>query len=266
MVYLGWAWLFWTMVVFSGKNVWSFPNSALFLVGGLSPLLAGLGLLGLTEGREGFRRLWVRMRAARRIRVAWWLVLVGFYPLLNLLTALILKLSGVSEAPLELMPIDHLSNPAAWVSLVAFSLLFPLPEEIGLRGYWLDRLQERWSALGASLILGVTWASWHIPLFLMEGYYSQATFDPELVPFLVNVVASSVLITWVYNNTGRSVLAAIVFHFMGNFTGEVMGIKSGLFLYSVGMSTLVALLVVAYWGGDTLVRAKETRTLIGQRR
>jgi membrane protease YdiL (CAAX protease family) len=84
--------------------------------------------------------------------------------------------------------------------LVSVTLIFPFIEEIGLRGYWLDRLQTGFTALSASLILGVVWAFWHMPLFFMEGYYSEVTFNPELVPFVVSIILGSVIVTWVYNN------------------------------------------------------------------
>ena len=47
----------------------------------------------------------------------------------------------------------------------------PLPEEIGWRGYLLDRLQERWNALTASLVLGLVCWTWHLPLFVLPGYF-----------------------------------------------------------------------------------------------
>jgi uncharacterized protein len=82
-------------------------------------------------------------------------------------------------------------------------------EEIGWTGYVNDPLQERWNALKAWIILGIIWSVWHITLWL------QAHYTPIWVAgqFGTSVVLR-VLIIWIYNNTGRSVFAAILFcHF-----------------------------------------------------
>lgn len=87
---------------------------------------------------------------------------------------------GVTSNPLELVSLDRLIDPGSLIALVGFAFLIPVVEEVGLRGYWFDRLQARWSALVASLILGLTWATWHVPLTLMTGYFGETTFQPEL--------------------------------------------------------------------------------------
>jgi membrane protease YdiL (CAAX protease family) len=254
VVYLGWAYLFWGIVVGSGASVWSFPNVVFLVVGGASPLLAGVGLTWLTRGRAGLADLWRRLVDVRRISPRWWVGLLLFYPVFNLTLAGLAVLAGVTADPLEVISPVRLFDPLGLFGLLAFSLLLPLPEEVGLRGYWLDRLQERWSALVASLVLGVTWAAWHVPLLFMEGYYSSTTFQPEPLPFLGSIAFGAVLVTWVYNNTGRSVLAAVLFHFAGNFTGEVAGLAPDLYGYSFVATALVAGAVTAWWGADTLSR------------
>src|SRR5215211_4092979 len=100
------------------------------------------------------------------------------------------------------------------ITLVFF--IFPgsaLGEEIGWRGYALPRLQYRRSALSASLILGVIWAFYHLPLF----FTGQAFRSPSLlVPFVVSGLALSVILTWVYNSTGGSLLLVVLLHATAN--------------------------------------------------
>lgn len=67
LLYLGWTYLFWIPIVVSGEPVWSVPNVVLLLAGGLSPLLAGLGLSWLTQGRAGYRDLRRRLAEPGRI-------------------------------------------------------------------------------------------------------------------------------------------------------------------------------------------------------
>jgi membrane protease YdiL (CAAX protease family) len=82
----------------------------------------------------------------------------------------------------------------------------PVPEELGWRGCALDRLQERDSALISSLIIGGTWALWHLPLFFIAGTYQHGlgVGTPAFWLFMVTKFPDSILMTWIYNNTRRS--------------------------------------------------------------
>ena len=92
----------------------------------------------------------------------------------------------------------------------------PLLEEAGWRGFALPVLQGRLSAITSSLILGLAWGAWHLPLIVS---YS----DPVLGYFLL-IVANTILITWVFNNTGGSLLLAMLFHASLNVSFNVLGI------------------------------------------
>ena len=252
VLYLGWAYLFWIPIVRSGESVWAVPNVALLLIGGTSPLLAGLSLLWLTDGRAGYRDLFRRLTSIRRIRPRWWLVILLFYPAFNVLVAGAVRLLGISAAPLEFADLGRLLDPISVTILLAVSLLFPAVEEIGLRGYWFDQLQARWSALLASLILGIVWAAWHVPLLYMVGYYEGTTFDPEAWWFLPSIVLTAIVGTWVYNNTRRSVLAVIGFHFAGNVTGELAGFSPGVQPFALIGLVVVTVVLVLGWGPRSL--------------
>ncbi|MGN6089430.1 MAG: CPBP family intramembrane glutamic endopeptidase [Actinomycetales bacterium] len=102
-----------------------------------------------------------------------------------------------------------LSGPAALVYFGYGIGLWLLTEEAGWRGAILPRLQQRLSPLAASLVLGVIWAGWHVPLLLAPGERDSGL---PLLPFAVLVVAASVLITALVNAARGSVLVAAVFH------------------------------------------------------
>ena len=84
-----------------------------------------------------------------------------------------------------------------------------LCEEFGWRGYALPALQERYSWRVASLILGVIWGLWHLPLFYIAN---TAQSHIPFALFMVNTVALSVLFAWLFNRTKGSVLPALVLH------------------------------------------------------
>ncbi len=146
------------------------------------------------------------------------------------------------------------------VPFVAHVLVYgPIPEELGWRGYVLDRLQERWNALTSSIVLGALWALFHFPLFLIRDanpHYTQGVWSPWFWQFMIGIIPSAVIYTWIFNNTRRSTLAAILFHFATNLTYLFANTTASTNLYSTLLLIVAAVTVVAFWGADTLTRAK----------
>src|SRR5215210_8461732 len=112
------------------------------------------------------------------------------------------------------------------------------------------------SALPASLILGVIWGFYHLPLF----FTGQAFRSPSLfVPFLISTIALSVILTWVYNSTGGSLLLVVLLHATANLPLtlllEPLGSRAMLpFLLYVGLMVVAAIVVVIVAGPKHLSR------------
>jgi membrane protease YdiL (CAAX protease family) len=243
LIYLGWAYLFWSPLLASDASVWSFPNLLLFLIGGASPLLAGVTLAGLEGGRQRLCELGWRLVDVRRIGPRWWAIVFFFWPAFDLLMAGAALALGVSDRPLGLAW-DVVTTPRTLAFLLLLSFVFPAVEEIGLRGYWLDELQKRFDPAVAGLIDGATWAAWHTPFVWFPGYYANTTFRPELWWWLPSIVLHTLLIVWVYNGTNRSILAVLLFHGMMNFTGEFLGLAPEMFPFMLAGTFLV---VSRFW-------------------
>jgi membrane protease YdiL (CAAX protease family) len=144
------------------------------------------------------------------------------------------------------------------VIMLAFSI-FPgsaLGEEIGWRGYALPRLQAGRSALRASLILGVVWSFYHLPLF----FVGQAARPPSLfIPFVISTIALSVILGWVCNGTEGSLLMVVLIHAAFNLPLTLMiqplGSQGTLpFLLWCGLVVVVAIVVVIVAGPAHLSR------------
>lgn len=243
VLYLGWSYLWWSPILASDTSVWSGTNLVLFLVGGASPLLAGVTMAWLTGGPERVRDLWRRLVDVRRIRGRWWLFLLGFWLVFNLTMAGIAVALGISDQPLD-VAWGLASDPAGLGFLLLLSFVFPAVEEVGLRGYWLDRLQERFTPTVAGLVNGSTWAVWHAPFVLFPGYYDNTTFDPQLTWWLPMIVSETLLFVWLYNRTNRSILAVLVLHGMMNLTGEFLGIAPDMYPFVLTGHVLAAVAAV----------------------
>jgi membrane protease YdiL (CAAX protease family) len=248
---LGWSWLFWIPIVLFGINITLSPGGLIFAIGGLGPVLSAIILTLATRSREKWQDYWRRVIDFKRISLKWYAVIFLLAPLYSVLALLTGYLIRGRIPPLE-TAVSYLNSPLTILPFVLFTLFYgPLPEELGWRGYVLDRLQGKWNALVSSLILGVIWSLWHAPMFFMRGSLQSEVFPLNSVSFWLamgpGILAEAVIMTWIYNNTQRSTLSAILFHFMMNFTGEFLRLPSDFKNYQFLWLSVIAILVVLVW-------------------
>jgi uncharacterized protein len=251
----GWTWTFWGVASLWGRSVWDMPAVLFFIAGGAGVFLGGVVMSRVTYGKAGLADLWRRLVDPARIGARWWAAVLLLYPALTCAAAALAFVLGASERPLDPdAAARRLADPANLLAMMGFILIIgPLPEEIGWRGYLLDRLQLRWNALAASLLLGSIWWTWHLPLFVLPGYFDAFGRDaPSPLDLLYGIIPSAVLYTWVYNNTARSVLAVVLLHFAQNFTGEFLGFADEARPVRLGLEWAAALAVLWWWGPATL--------------
>ena len=249
---LGWSCAFWAAsVAWSGGG--DPTRSPLFLLGGAGPFLAAVVLTQLRESPATRRDFWLRVVDPRRIRWPWWAVALLLHPALVAFAFATEVALGGSLPPLQVQP----DSVPAVLGLLFFVFWFgPLPEEIGWRGFSLDRLQAGRTALRASLILGAIWALWHLPLFWIPGTFQAGLGlgSPRSWIFLGSMLPLSVLMTWIYDNTTRSTLSAVLVHFSGNLCGALLPKTDRVAGLELAFLSLAALLVTGVWGARSLTR------------
>jgi uncharacterized protein len=121
----------------------------------------------------------------------------------------------------------------------------PLFEEPGWRGFALPRLQPLHGPLVGTLILGLLWALWHLPEFLVPAWaeWSGGSSFLAIIKFVVIAIAFAIVTTWVFNNTKGSVFMAILVHAsIDTFSLPVGGLGSP---SAVGNSVLLSFGVLA---------------------
>jgi uncharacterized protein len=171
------------------------------------PAVAAVICAAWLRGRAGLADLGRRLV---RWRVGWvWYVVIILAPLLfSLAAAGVAVLLGQSWATVQPIVLT-MSVPAILITFVLLVLTDGLGEEVGWRGYALPRLLERHGPIAASLILGVIWWVWHLPLVWTSGAALEG--DPVWL-LLADLLAKSLLFTWVFLRTSGSVLVAIMLH------------------------------------------------------
>lgn len=217
------------------------PVSALTF---FNPLLAALIL---TPGLAGKKALFLRSFDAAKIKdKRWYIPTLLLAPLISLLVYFTMRLTGM---PLPDPKISLLSIPL-YFALFFFGGIF---EEGGWMGYAYDPLENRWGALKAALILGLVWVAIHlIPDMQMDRGLSWIFWHR------LGTLASRVLMVWIYNNTGKSVFAMVLYHVMLNM-GWALFPNNGSH-YNPFLTTLFTLIPVAFvllfWDPKTLTRFK----------
>jgi membrane protease YdiL (CAAX protease family) len=224
----------------------------LFLVGGFVPSLLGIFLTRKKEGLSGLRQLGQRIIQFnfgwRWYGVTFLIIIAGTAGQLTINKLLGNTFNG------------HLFL-AQLGSFLPLLIIGPLSEEIGWRGYALEKLQTRWNALTSSLIVGVVWALWHLPLFMMLGASYHESGDP-FIGFMIKMTASSILYTWLYNNTKHSLWSAILLHWLYTCAFQVMSsgvTRSPLYNWLESLPyVIMAAIVVLIWKPQTLSRSQKS--------
>lgn len=254
-----WTWLIWGAGILMGITADSGEGLIVALLGVIGPMVTGIGFTYLTRDQEGRRDYWKRIVDFKRIPAKWYLVIFLFAPVLNILAALLDKLAGGSGAGWGETLMNAATNPFSLFMSFLFASFIPFIEELGWRGYVLDRLQEKYSALISSLILGVVWSLWHLPLFFVPGTYQAGlgVGTPAFWLFFAGIVPLTFVFTWIYNNTNRSTLAVILFHSMVNFTGELLTLSERADTYSILLWFVAAIGITVIWSSKTFTVCKE---------
>jgi len=157
-------------------------------------------------------------------------------------------LGGLPPGMIQLGQI--ITQPQMLLEIVINTFLIgALSEEIGWRGYALDKALERWSALRSSLVIGIFWFAWHLPLFTVPGTLQQqwGWFTPMFWVYLLTIVLLSILFTWISLHNRASVLSAVLLHFFYNFTlGLIVPFSDRMFFLQMILLSLVVAFIIRF--------------------
>ena len=231
-------------------DVQLFPGFKLFQAGLAMPMIAALILTTCEQGSAGIVALLRRTIDVGRIKPRiWFLPILLVYPSLGLINYWVLRLAGTEIPPPTFSPVGFLGY------CTVFFMTFA--EELGLTGYAIDPLQERHSALVTGLVLGLVWAGYHVPGFVISGYYTAGW----IAWHAIYTVATRVLFVWIYNNSGKSLFSMALCHWTFGLFWSFWpqdNLQKAVPFYKpqiTAAAAVVYVLVVVYlWGPKTLAR------------
>ena len=233
--------------------------SALLLLGTISPSLVALALTERAEGRAATQALLGRI-FVWQVSARWYVFAVAYMAAIKLSAALIHRVV-IGAWPRFGDEVWYLMAAA-----IAVSTGVQAGEEVGWRGYALPRLSARVGLAPASVILGVIWASWHLPLFFFPA---SDTLGQSFPLYLVQVTALSVAVAWLYWRTGGSLLLVMLLHAAVNNTKDIVpsAVHGATNPFALSSSLVAWLSATLLWiaAGYFLARMRKITTLEEER-
>jgi membrane protease YdiL (CAAX protease family) len=234
---IGFSWIFWLLVIFINRN---YPelmflkevldNFAVFV-----PSIMGIFYVYLETGKEGMLKLLIK-GLKYKFELKYYLYLL-IMPAILSVTFVLSKMFFTINIEMSLF-----ENPKL-IPLVFIYIFFlggPLGEEFGWRGYALPKLNMIFKPLYSSLILGIIWSIWHLPLFYMQDTVQS---DINFLGYTLFTILITVIITIIFIKSGGSILAAILFHTLNNLSWGVFPL-----FYQTGPAVIVLILLILTTG------------------
>jgi membrane protease YdiL (CAAX protease family) len=256
LIAYGFTWVFWISEALASRGLLGSSVLVDFLLSPQNPAAWGpfVSAILLTfwyqrgKGVLGLLKKGVNYRFAKK----WWIPTILLCPLI------IGGSLGIAALAGENIPELYWITDPSLILVNFFVILFtggPLQEEFGWRGYALPRLQSRFNALVSSIIIGFMWGLWHLPYFFIG---TELTYAYGIIPQIITAILLSILLTWLFNNTGGSILVSLLFHNMFNLSNDMFPalktqLGSPLF---IAFFVTAAVLVVLVWGYKKMVRQK----------
>ena len=217
-VTFAYSWLLWLPSILSGLGV-EIPfdvtvyTAVMVPIGAFAPMLAALTLIFRERQREGVKAFF-RKAFEFKVKPLYYIIAFTLPIIIHALAHYLAPIMGLEVAN-TLFPTDLPVSPII-MAIPYFFLMLLIgggQEEFGWRGYAQQPMQERFGVVPASLLIGLIWGFWHLPLWVMPGD-GHSTYP--FIAFLIMTTSISIVYAWIFNSSGKKLIIAIIFHAMNN--------------------------------------------------
>jgi membrane protease YdiL (CAAX protease family) len=239
------SWIIWIPLTLAHFGIGPFKiaedlSSIIRLLGVMMPMISALLLTSIYGGRPAVRVVLSRLKIWR-VGKKWWVAVLLVYPSLLILAGIVYNLFHMQPA-LALLQV----TAGTLFANILFLAIASLGEEIGWRGVALPSLLERYQPLPASLILGIIWATWHLPFWILLDTLSQYGAGYFILNYIF-IISATFYITWIFIHSKGSILLPVVFHLVFNSVNvAVFPVTSTTpsFAVFVGLQLLVVVIAI----------------------
>jgi hypothetical protein len=224
------SWVIWTPSVLDGIGI-KLPfsvtgySTVVVIIGAFAPLMAAITLVIREQGWKGIKAFFGEALDFHIKPI--YLILALALPVLIHLIAHYLALAVGLDVAKTLFP-SEISVAPIVLAIPYFILMLVIgggQEEFGWRGYAQEPLQEKIGVIPASLVIGVIWGIWHLPLWFMTGDLHSAY---SFLAFVMMTTSISVMYAWLYNSSGKKLIVVMFFHAMSNTAAPLLPFLHGI--------------------------------------
>ncbi len=222
-------------------------NYMLFMLLGLMAPFLFSSLMVMTSKNIDMKKDFLNRLLNPRLIQPKIILFILFVMPLSILASIVISLPlGGSISQFQLA--EGFSFSSGFIPVLLLLILTACFEELGWRGYAFDSLQSRYSLFKASIIFGTLWSLWHLPLIFVQNSYQYEIYHENIwfaVNFFVSIVPLGVIISWACIKNKKSIISAILFHFIINMSQEVFAVSQMTKCIETFVLTVVAAVIVA---------------------
>ena len=211
------TWIFWIPAIYLPESI----SPLLMLVGLMAPAIVSTVFIMASESdalKQDFKNKIFGFYKVKWLNVFWAVIVFAIVIVCSILLSVPFGQSINQFSFTENFSFTGVGIAGAFITITIASII----EEVGWKGYCEDSIGNYMNWFWESMIFGVLWSLWHFPLIFIQGTYQAGLMVNPLyvVNFFVSGIPMGFVITWVYLESDRSILACMIFHFFVNFMQE----------------------------------------------
>ena len=235
------TWLFWIPAVWLPETI----SPVLMLIGLLAPAAVSTVFI-MASGSDALKRD-LKNKIVGFYKVKWKNVLWAVIVFAGVIVCSILLSLFFGQSADQFSFTEDFSFSGVGIAGAFFTIaLASIIEEVGWKGYCEDSIGNYMNWFRESLLFGVLWSFWHFPLIFIQGTYQASLMVNPLyvINFFVSGIPMGFVITWVYLESDRSILACMIFHLFVNFMQEKIAMTQETKIVETAVITIVTVIIV----------------------
>ena len=235
------TWIFWIPAIFLPESI----SPVLMLIGLMAPAIVStvfIMLSGSDALKQDFKNKIVGFYKVKWVNVVWAVIVFAIVIVCSILLSVPFGQSLNQFSFTENFSFTGVGIAGAFITITIASII----EEVGWKGYCEDSIGNYMNWFWESMIFGVLWSLWHFPLIFIQGTYQAGLMVNPLyvINFFVSGIPMGFVITWVYLESDRSILACMIFHFFVNFMQEKIALTPETKCLETIVITVVTIIII----------------------